>query len=838
MIAFCMMSAIVLVIYFMSLPAIADTTTNGNANDDSTFKTIMNTLESITCEHQGGSNLLRAEFTHTCVPDPFSTFVVANIVSPGLYPSVLLRLAINDPTLFPNSCKSNNRIDFYDQKISFGICNNVKLYVARGIAAAKSVPIIARALITGNDPWETIRDSWNRSKEEYYIKYEDQREGYTSVTADIGMFPIMPLKIIKKQDKLCVATLNIIGSIAGLGSAITGKESTASWIPVGCKYIKEPFPVSLYADFMDVTSAADFYSSKNSINHTSSEAKNSEKIGSLTSCSGADDCYKRAKANSKAAIVITGPIIECVKQMIAKLLVSSAVCSFDDAQDVLGSPTRTSSSLYKFQRNMHAIVSSLLTIYIILFGFKILLSGNVPPKSEMINFIVKFLFVVYFSVGINVHPGSDNDLYRLDGMIQWAFPFLLDGMTELAGWIANADPSELCKFSDLTYPTSLSHLRLWDSIDCKLSHYLGLDAIQTMVVEEHVRNHDFSGPDTLESSVPPYIILLLPAIISGNTQLIALLLLYPVLVISMIASVVGTTVLCMISIVILGILAPLFVPLCLFNYTKRYFDAWVKLLLSFMLQPMVSVVFLTMMLSLYDFGFYGTCKYVYRDFSYAQIADNSVNRFATTNSPESAHRVIRYFYLDKDWHKNYKDQEEVDNCRKSLGFILNNLFESAAKVTTSEDKTNPAFAGSVEEESGGFFTWVSIIFERVRAIVSAMVFSCFILYLMRHLSDNLTEFAADMTEGISTGKILPKPSAIGKAITNAGSSVAKMMPKGKSASATRKVGGTESGSASDKQASDSIRQSDNAPKEVAKEQDNKKQNENNKDQDSAGDSIS
>ena len=48
----------------------------------------------------------------------------------------------------------------------------------------------------------------------------------------------------------------------------------------------------------------------------------------------------------------------------------------------------------------------MLSIYIILFGFKILLAGDVPPKSELITFVIKFIFVVYFSVGININYGG------------------------------------------------------------------------------------------------------------------------------------------------------------------------------------------------------------------------------------------------------------------------------------------------------------------------------------------------------------------------------------------------------------------------------------------------
>ena len=95
--------------------------------DDDTMDTIINTLTALTCETQGVGDLLRSEFSHTCNPAPFFTFLVANLVSPGLYANTMLRVKMNDQDLFPDACKRANRIDFNDQKLSFAMCNNIKL---------------------------------------------------------------------------------------------------------------------------------------------------------------------------------------------------------------------------------------------------------------------------------------------------------------------------------------------------------------------------------------------------------------------------------------------------------------------------------------------------------------------------------------------------------------------------------------------------------------------------------------------------------------------------------------------------------------------------------------
>lgn len=733
-------------IIFLTVITFINTNFVRPAKAEDVLQTILDTLTSLTCETQGVGNLLRSEFTHTCIPAPFFTFLVANILSPGLYANTFLRVTINDKELFPGACSRANRIDFYDQKLSFGMCNNTMLATARIAAIAKTAVAIAKSIFTGKDPWDDIQASWELKKIDYHKMYIDQREGDEGTMIDIGLIPIFPWKVIKENDKMCVAT-----------------QSFSGWIPIGCKYIKEPFPISIYSDFMDM----------------SEEGRGDlERLTSLTTCANMGSCYHRAYNNSKAAIVMTGPIIECVKEMIAKLMVSNTVCNFEDVKVVLGSNARTSSSLFIFQQKMHLAVSAMLTLYVIFFGFKIVLAGDIPPKGEVVTFVVKFLFVIYFSVGININ--SSNEYDRMDGMIQWAFPFLLDGMNQMASWIINASPSQLCKFTDIEYPDTLRHLQLWDSLDCKVAHYLGLDAVQTLMVENASRNHDFSKLDILSFPIPPYIYLLIPAFLSGYMQLVSLALMYPLLVISVGAFIVNATVVCMISIVVLGVLAPLFVPMYLFEYTKGYFESWVKLLISFMLQPMVAVVFMTTMLSVYDYGFYGTCKYTYTDFTYSGpnvSIDIGVIGGSTMNLTD--HRSARYFYVDQNWSGSYDSEEEIEGCRNSLGFMLNNpfqfLFDTGEDLGTAaampwlddasgeEDKKRFDFLDSLTSTKGMFFNVIEVIYEKIKKLVLALLTACFTLYLMYHFSESLAEFAADMTEGVSVGNMAIKPQTIFKA---------------------------------------------------------------------------
>lgn len=419
-----------------------------------------------------------------------------------------------------------------------------------------------------------------------------------------------------------------------------------------------------------------------------------------------------------------------------------------------------------------------------------MLLGNVPPKAELINFALKIIFVTYFSVGINIHHSSNSNYDRLDGITEWAFPLLLGGINELASWVMSASSSGLCKFSDVKYPADLSHIALWDALDCRLSHYLGLDVVATMLVENQARNHDFLNFDFFSFSVPPYFYLLIPAAISGNMTLVNLALMYPLLVISVAAYMINSTVICMIGIVILGVLAPLFVPMLLFEYTRGYFESWVKLMISFLLQPMVVTTFMITMFSVYDFGFYGTCKYTYREVNSA-LTQGGANAGLPGGlvgdlggEGDNKRDKVRVFFVDNDWSKYAKSNEaggtdEAKGCQKSLGYMLNNPLaaiydfskDNAAEMTKKEPGQSSTesfmshfdFLRAIAFGPSMLFISPNVVFEKIKDVVLALTTACFTLYLMYNFSSQLSEFAADMTEGVSLSSVTINPQTLFKA---------------------------------------------------------------------------
>lgn len=718
---------------------IVNTVTDGinqGFSEGGALDTIFDTLTSLTCETQGIGNLLRSEFSHTCIAESLFTYAVANIVSPGLYANTFLRLTMRDEEMFPGNCSMPKRASFDDPRISFGMCSNTKLAIERAGALAEVGLEIVKTLFVDGDAWAGIISAWNLPKEKYHNIYRDKPVGFTDYMFDIGIIPIFPIQVTQKDDRICVST-----------------QSFTGWIPIGCKYINEPYPRSIYADFFDPNATL-----PNGVN-----------TSSLTKCAEMGSCYRRAHDNSHAAVVFSGPVIECVQEMIAKLMISRAVCSFDDVSAVLGSDARATSSLFKFQQNMHKIVNALLAIYIILFGFKIVLSGNVPEKKELLEFLAKFLFVVYFSVGININPGSDDDLTRLDGMIQWAFPLLLGGMTGISRWIANANTSQLCNFNDMIYPVGLEHLGLWDALDCRVSHYLGLDRLLNLFSSMRDMDGGFNNADSMKFPIPSYFFLFIPAIITGIPFIVIAVLAYPLLIISLLGFIVNATVVCMIGIVILAVLAPLIVPAYLFNMTKGYFVTWAKLLVSFMLQPMVITAFLVAVLEVNDYGMYSTCKYIAKDTTIEDpsLQEQALNEgFGIDGILPTSGRVFRMFDIDVDW-AGYASEDEARLCQESLGFFMSfpiEAIEGTANEMELDANGHYTKKHGMEylllHSPGLFFDMVEMVFDNFKKWLIQMITMTLLIYLMTQFADQLAEFAADMTEGASISGMAIKPNAL------------------------------------------------------------------------------
>ncbi|MEY3196736.1 MAG: hypothetical protein RLZZ59_102, partial [Pseudomonadota bacterium] len=312
---------------------------------------IINIISSVTCETQGLAGFILIEDAHTCIHDPMASLFVANIISPGLYLETMLKLKIGDPSLLPGNCSRANRSGGINPQtgaritptIDFAFCSNVLLIKERAIAVGKAAIAIAEAILIGKDPWKTLLNAALLDPSKYHEFFRGKQEGDSDVFLDIP-FPL-PWVVTRENDKLCVSTYTIWGAT----------------YHVGCKYIKEPFPNSIYAQFFNTPNGgAEFVNGLD-------ENLMPQDIRNFIRCSSAGGCAAIVDSNTQNMFSISGKIITCLRQMLSKLINSNGVCELDAGN--FATAHTDNSFFWQFQKNMHRAVMAFLTLYVIFIGF-------------------------------------------------------------------------------------------------------------------------------------------------------------------------------------------------------------------------------------------------------------------------------------------------------------------------------------------------------------------------------------------------------------------------------------------------------------------------------------
>jgi hypothetical protein len=279
------------------------------------------------------------------------------------------------------------------------------------------------------------------------------------------------------------------------------------------------------------------------------------------------------------------------------------------------------------------------------------------------------------------------------------------------------------------------------------------------------------------------VFLLIPAIYFKQINLVILAISYPLVVLSLAAYLVNSFVVCMIAISILGILAPIYVPMSLFDQTKGYFEGWYTLMISFVLQPVVVIGFMTLMFALYDMGFYGTCQYREMEMKVSDI-----------NNPREI-RTKKLFIIDDD-ESHYDSPADYVSCQESIGYILNNPLGSLASGIAERSSDGTVDMSSTEdaqknlanymEEYGmlqgltpvmGFFVgYFSLLSQLSWSMIVNLMTCCLLLYLMYELSSQLGEFAADIAQSVTLSGVI-SPRGLADNAMSAVSSAGKSMKK-------------------------------------------------------------
>lgn len=215
-----------------------------------------------------------------------------------------------------------------------------------------------------------------------------------------------------------------------------------------------------------------------------------------------------------------------------------------------------------------------MTLAIAFWGFGLLTGHRSAPKQDFFMTLIKIGGVVYY---------FSNFGYVLNTLINM--------VDDVLGVITNYATISLTIACDTGMDGP--EYAIWDNVDCAINTLIG---------------GIFSG-FTLTTGVLGFF----TACIFSNNPIGLLIALTGFYLIAQIIIAIGRAmfvyVTSFVALSLLVIISPFFVPLILFNATKEKFDKWLRLVISFMLQPVILFAYLVMLLAAFDATIYGPQPY-------------------------------------------------------------------------------------------------------------------------------------------------------------------------------------------------------------------------------------
>lgn len=339
----------------------------------------------------------------------------------------------------------------------------------------------------------------------------------------------------------------------------------------------------------------------------------------------ADSCYSSATVYSMSPFNFTGKAYQCLTESLNKIFyLNTAVCTSTD-----GVSLSLLNPFVNFQNALRSSIGAALLLYIMFFGIRILLGEVEMKASSFIGFVMKFILVLYFAVGLGPISYTQGNQNQQNGTVTWALPFLTGVIGEFSNIVFNAGGAKsLCNFDPSKYPAGYDYYGIWDSIDCRLGYYLGLKMLAGLTdeVTKHTKvstynpnnatiinindNIDNAPTSLKKGSAFGMFDMMFGFLFSGNIILFIISLIFALVFISILLSFFSSILVCVATLYAMLYISPIFVPMALFDRTKGYFDSWLRLLVGVSLQPAILVGFLSLMITVYDSAIYNNCVFV------------------------------------------------------------------------------------------------------------------------------------------------------------------------------------------------------------------------------------
>ncbi|NRB10335.1 MAG: type IV secretion system protein [Rickettsiaceae bacterium] len=443
----------------------------------------------------------------------------------------------------------------------------------------------------------------------------------------------------------------------------------------------------------------------------------------------ADSCYEGNK--SQSMVNFSGRAIQCLTESLDKVFYQyNTDCLPENTPEItILSPFPT------FQEALKVAIRAALVLYAMVYGFKLVMNMEYASLNQISIFVAKIILVAYFAVGLGPLYFVQGKQTQHNGMTEVALPILTQLTSDFAEIVFSAAGSQgLCEFDRDKYEVGYEYYKMWDAIDCRIGYYLGMQLLYNIgsLLDDATSSGssggtgnsvDLGDPSTVDAAVD---VLATPAnlsffsvmfgfFIAGNIIIVLAGIVFALFFISVILYFLTAYLVCLITLYVMAYISPIFITMALFERTKSYFDAWLRVTLSCTLQPAIIGGFIALLLTMYDSAIYGNCEFKRHDYS---IADISFSTFEL-QSPDA-------------------DSEE---CLESPGYKLMKYYTGSGWQSVHVILFDIKFIKDVLKLNTNLFY--------------VLVFTFIFYYFMQ----SVNEFAADITSGARLSAVTASPTA-------------------------------------------------------------------------------
>jgi hypothetical protein len=253
-------------------------------------------------------------------------------------------------------------------------------------------------------------------------------------------------------------------------------------------------------------------------------------------------------------------------------------------------------------------------------------TGTYATLKKAINALVLLAVTIYgvlLATGSVEKVGRDTFVLLIKIGFVWYF---VSNLGMLHDWLNAAVDGLADSFFDFTLSPEMNSqvcLRngitsVWGRFDCVLDSIFGLPISQITASNFQGFNNKISGDMMQRGLIAVFFELMKSSSLGFVIGMIGFLFIY-----SMLFFLVRTLFAFLASFITMAfllIVGPLFIPLVLFQNTKQYFDKWVRLIISTILQPVILIVFITFSVATMQVVLFNGPTSIYR-----VIAGNSVD---------------------------------------------------------------------------------------------------------------------------------------------------------------------------------------------------------------------